>query len=552
MTSACYSRCTESISSFVWLALVCVGQALLPLPAYAQALDPAVDGTQIPAQKLTPGAISRINDWFTTQTFRATDGTTLGRATISSPPSPPYGYEIQRLPAALPDAYEADAGVKVLTAPAFSWYFGCSATSAAMIAGFYDRNGFPNIYTGPTNGGVIPLDNSFWPNWSDSYDTYSQCPLTASRAGLDGRAAPGSIDDYWVSYGTTSADPYITYDWSQHAWGDAVGDYMKTSQSAYGNTDGATSFYYQQSSPAQLTCAQMESFGIQNSDGTYGRKLFYEARGYQVTDCYYQNTDNIVSGGFSYAQYEAEIDAGHPVMLNLQGHTIVGVGYDDVGSVVYIHDTWDNATHTMTWGGSYAGMPLQGVSIVNLQVLTSLFGDVQANDWATPYISAILSHGLTKGCSGNPPLFCPIQAVTRDEMAAFIIRALDGESFSYSATPYFADVPANDWAFKYVQKLYESSITNGCGGGDYCPGSTVPRDQMAVFLVRALLGDSFTYDTSPVFADVPASHWAFKYIQKLYELGITTGCGGNNYCPSQAVTREEMAAFLARAFLGTM
>ena len=110
----------------------------------------------------------------------------------------------------------------------------------------------------------------------------------------------------------------------------------------------------------------MVGYGITN-DGTYGRKLFYEARGYTVTDCYSQPTDNNYAGGFSFAQYKAEIDAGRPVMLNLEGHTIVGVGYNDSGNTVYIHDTWDYNNHTMTWGSSYSGMLLLSVSIVNLQ-----------------------------------------------------------------------------------------------------------------------------------------------------------------------------------------
>jgi len=40
------------------------------------------------------------------------------------------------------------------------------------------------------------------------------------------------------------------------------------------------------------------------NDGTYGRKLFYEARGYTVTDCYNQKTDNN-AGGFTFAMYKA-------------------------------------------------------------------------------------------------------------------------------------------------------------------------------------------------------------------------------------------------------
>jgi uncharacterized repeat protein (TIGR02543 family) len=101
-------------------------------------------------------------------------------------------------------------------------------------------------------------------------------------------------------------------------------------------------------------------------DGTLGRKAFYEARGYTVTDCYNQKTDNSMAGGFSFDSYKAEIDAGHPVLLNLVGHTIVGVGYDDSTQTVYLHDTWDYNTHQMTWGSSYSGMALDSVSIVHL------------------------------------------------------------------------------------------------------------------------------------------------------------------------------------------
>jgi hypothetical protein len=142
---------------------------------------------------------------------------------------------------------------------------------------------------------------------------------------------------------------------------------MKTSQSAYGNTDGSTSFYNYTESALPLTCADMVTYGIADVDGTYGRKLFYEARGYTVTDCYSQKTDNIIPGGFSFNQFKAEIDADRPVMLNLAGHTVVGVGYDDTLNTVYIHDTWDYNNHTMTWGGSYSGMQLLSVSIVNFE-----------------------------------------------------------------------------------------------------------------------------------------------------------------------------------------
>jgi hypothetical protein len=283
-----------------------------------------------------------------------------------------------------------------------------------MIAGYYDRNGFSNMYTGPTDGGVMPLNNSSWGSWTDSNgDPYPNLPLAASHLGVDGRATKGSIDDYWVQYGSGSSDPYITGSWTQHTWSDAIGDYMKTSQSAYGNTDGSTTFYNYTSLAAPLTCADMVSGGISQYDGTYGRKLFYEARGYTVTDCYSQKTDNTVAGGFSYAQFKAEIDAGRPVMLNLAGHTIVGVGYSDP-STVYVHDTWDYSDHSMTWGTSYSGMQLLSVSIVNLQSAVPAPGAFNKSAPANGATGQSTSPTLTWGASSGATSYETCYDTTND------------------------------------------------------------------------------------------------------------------------------------------
>ncbi|MCC6026464.1 MAG: S-layer homology domain-containing protein, partial [Caldimicrobium sp.] len=89
----------------------------------------------------------------------------------------------------------------------------------------------------------------------------------------------------------------------------------------------------------------------------------------------------------------------------------------------------------------------------------SPFTDVPPDYWAFNYIKAIWDAGITKGC--NPPQndkFCPEDVVTRAQMAAFIIRAIEGEPTSYNANPYFADVPPTHWAFKYVQRVKERGI----------------------------------------------------------------------------------------------
>jgi S-layer homology domain len=53
--------------------------------------------------------------------------------------------------------------------------------------------------------------------------------------------------------------------------------------------------------------------------------------------------------------------------------------------------------------------------------------------------------------------------------------------------------------------------------------------------------------SAPTFADVPDSHPFYQFIEALAASGITGGCGGGNFCPQNALTRGQMAAFLAKA-----
>jgi hypothetical protein len=74
---------------------------------------------------------------------------------------------------------------------------------------------------------------------------------------------------------------------------------------------------------------------------------------------------------------------------------------------------------------------------------------------------------------------------------------------------------------------------------------------MAIFLLRAEHGSEYAppdIGESTGFDDVPTSHWAAPWIKQLAAEGITSGCGGSNYCPDQSVTRAQMATFLVRTF----
>ncbi len=125
----------------------------------------------------------------------------------------------------------------------------------------------------------------------------------------------------------------------------------------------------------------------------------------------------------------------------------------------------------------------------------------------------------------------------------------------------FADVPpahpfsgeANVWYYDFVHSLYNAGVTGGCTTSplNYCPENPVTRAQMAVFLLKAKHGASYTppdVGAGTGFGDVPADYWAAAWIKQLAAESITGGCGGGNYCPETPVTRAQMAVFLVRTF----
>jgi hypothetical protein len=188
--------------------------------AYAQGI-PTDTPASGPVLTGTP-YIEVISPYFSIEHRTLADGTPISGYIINGPPHPPAGYKTESTASILP----SPNAVILPNFPSFSWVFGCSAVSGSMIATYYDRGAYPNMYTGPTNGGVMPLTDTSWPLWSDGFTSYPNNPLIASHDGVDGRSGKGSIDDYWVKYGSTANDPYITGGWPQHTWATAIGDYM--------------------------------------------------------------------------------------------------------------------------------------------------------------------------------------------------------------------------------------------------------------------------------------------------------------------------------------
>ena len=186
--------------------------------------------------------------------------------------------------------------------------------------------------------------------------------------------------------------------------------------------------------------------------------------------------------------------------------------------------------------GSRTFIIVQGIAFVDVPPGSPFYNE----------IGKLSARGVTLGCStGN---YCPNDSVTRDQMAAFIIRSLGEFSPPTPASQRFSDVPPASPFYNFVDRMAVLGITLGCSTTMYCPADPVKREQMAAFIIRAL--GEFNPPTPAMqrFTDVPPENPFYKFIDRMAVLNITLGCSPTMYCPNDTVTRGAMAAFLVRAF----
>ena len=186
-----------------------------------------------------------------------------------------------------------------------------------------------------------------------------------------------------------------------------------------------------------------------------------------------------------------------------------------------------------------------------------------ANGWVADFLDVppenlfhadvvkLVASQVTAGVGGG--LYGVNSPVTRQAMAVFLLKAEHGVCYTPPpCTPpgVFTDVPCPSTFADWIEQLKNEKITSGCHDGTtFCPANTVPRDQMAPFLLKTLHGPEYAPPRcAGVFLDVPCPSQFADWIEQLKIEGVTSGCGdGSIYCPSSPNTRGQMATFLAKA-----
>ncbi len=242
--------------------------------------------------------------------------------------------------------------------PDYDWWYGCSPTSAGMLMGHYDLYG----YDTKTYDNLVPGGDA-------EEETYSSPDSgTPTKLANMAIASAGHIADFWGTTDPLASGRTIPSDF------DCLADFMGTNQGSM--ADGATSFTFF-TSGAKFTAAHALSYGVWSTDGMYGVGEYVTYATYGYGDLYTQLTDNDglgygFSGGFSFTDFQNEINNDRGVLIHVEGHTMYGYGYDDSGNVL-LHDTWSQepstdppGPHKMTWGGAYSGLNLWGVTVLEL------------------------------------------------------------------------------------------------------------------------------------------------------------------------------------------
>ena len=274
--------------------------------------------------------------------------------------------------------------------PQAEYMYGCTPTALAMILGYYDLYGYSdgtdlsNLIEGDiavksrgTDGSMYNM-NAFDTVLGNFIATEDYVYRFYSREDIDTITAVGC----GTNYKETTPKEELAYSFvnsgttlNTSVW-DCLSDYIGTGQYWRGQGNLSTSLTYD----TLENIANSTSTRTFSGDGytrtidykyttlLYGLELYAQSRGYsldyEITGTY--ATDNN-GGSFTFEDYMAEIDAGRAVLISIEGHSLVGYGYNAKTREIIFDDDY-TADQRMEWGKSYfysgKNRALQSVTVI--------------------------------------------------------------------------------------------------------------------------------------------------------------------------------------------
>jgi len=236
-----------------------------------------------------------------------------------------------------------------LVPPDYNWWYGCSPTSAGMMMGYYDING----YGGYSYNNLVPYGVAELSNYGNPGALANQII-----------ASDEHIADFYSGGNGASGDDVAP---PHHSF-NSLADFMGTSQDALGSPNGST-WFINYTDGSRFYAYDALDLGLADISGMYGLWEYEQYAGYGLGTVYDQMIYNQYidamgyTYGFTFDDYMAEIDAGRPVLIHVTGHSMFGYGYDAQTNEVLLHNTWWEGEERMVWGGSYYGRQHRFVTV---------------------------------------------------------------------------------------------------------------------------------------------------------------------------------------------
>jgi hypothetical protein len=167
------------------------------------------------------------------------------------------------------------------------------------------------------------------------------------------------------------------------------------------------------------------------------------------------------------------------------------------------------------------GVGLIGEASANVAVQVTQFTDVPTSHPYYEQIERIAGLGITLGCESTR--YCADKPVTREQMAVFLERAIGVWHPPEAADQTFVDVPPDRWSHGFIEDLEHRGITLGSGTEFYSPLDPIPLDEMVTLLERAAGRPNPPVPRSQRFVDVPPSRRSYAFVDSFVQHGLSMG-----------------------------
>ncbi len=172
----------------------------------------------------------------------------------------------------------------------------------------------------------------------------------------------------------------------------------------------------------------------------------------------------------------------------------------------------------------------------------SPFQDIDGS-YAKAEILALHNDNIMKGT--RPGFFAPKQPMTRAEFLTTLVRMLQLTPVQ-AKVPSYIDVAPSSWYYGYIQAAAEIGLASGTGSGAFSPNRPLSRQEAAAWIVRAFKQRPSSNSILPAYRDrSEIAAWALPYVNAVTKLQFMGGYEGQ-FQPNQPLSRQEAASLLYR------